>query len=178
MLDDFVQYYELATTSNTRTSPAVRAKNRAREALKKAIRQAVKEHLAHNHLLTDADRDLLGLPVYKTTRTPAPVAESYPDFDIDSSLISFLIIHFYEKDGEYKKAKPAGQHGAEIRWMISDMPVMDANELIHSSFDTRTPFRLEFSGNERGQTVYLALRWENTRGKKGPWSAIKSAIIP
>jgi hypothetical protein len=31
---------------------------------------------------------------------------------------------------------------------------------------------------QRGKTVYFALRWENTRGEKGPWSEIMSAIIP
>jgi hypothetical protein len=62
--------------------------------------------------------------------------------------------------------------------MISDVPVVDVNELIHSAFDTRTPFSLEFQGHERGKTVYLALRWENTRGEKGPWSSVQSAIIP
>jgi hypothetical protein len=76
------------------------------------------------------------------------------------------------------KAKPAGQHGAEIRWAISDTPVVDVAALARSSFDTRTPFTLEFQGHERGQTVYFCLCWENTRGEKGPWSEIQSAIIP
>jgi hypothetical protein len=62
--------------------------------------------------------------------------------------------------------------------MISDVPMVDANELVHSVFDTRTPFTLEFGGHERGKTVYFALRWENTRGQKGHWSPIQSAIIP
>jgi hypothetical protein len=43
---------------------------------------------------------------------------------------------------------------------------------------TRTPFTLEFSGHERGKTVYFALRWENTRGEKGHWSPIQNAIVP
>jgi hypothetical protein len=35
-----------------------------------------------------------------------------------------------------------------------------------------------FENDQRGKTVYFALRWENTRGEKGPWSAIQIAIIP
>jgi hypothetical protein len=62
--------------------------------------------------------------------------------------------------------------------MVSDVPILDADELVHSSFDTHTPFKLKFNGHERGKTVYFALRWENTRGEKGPWSAVISAIIP
>jgi hypothetical protein len=45
----------------------------------------------------------------------------------------------------------------EIRRAISDTPIVDVTELIHSSFDTRTPFTLEFQGHERGKTVYFCL---------------------
>ncbi|MDR1273488.1 MAG: hypothetical protein LBK12_02965, partial [Odoribacteraceae bacterium] len=66
----------------------------------------------------------------------------------------------------------------EIRWAISETPVVNVDDLTHSAFDTRTPFNLEFRGEERGKAVYFCLRWENTRGEKGPWSEIQSAIIP
>jgi hypothetical protein len=106
------------------------------------------------------------------------VATTYPDFDIDSSIIRCLIIHFFNQGGKKSKAKPAGQHGAQIRWAVSDMPIVDVSELTRSSIDTHTPFTLEFEGHERGKTVYFCLCWENTRGERGPWSEIVSAIIP
>jgi hypothetical protein len=34
-----------------------------------------------------------------------------------------------------------------------------------------------FSGRS-GKKIYFILRWENTRGKKGLWSEIVSAVIP
>jgi hypothetical protein len=176
--DVYAQKLEVATESATRTSVNIKEKNAAKKVLKTHIRLSVGEYLNRNHLLTDGDRDMLGLRVYKKTHTPAPVAETYPDFDIDTRLLSHLIIHFFEKDGDHKRGKPAGQHGAEINWIISDVPMIDANEFTHSSFDTRTPLTLEFSGHDRGKTVYLAIRWENTRGLKGPWSPIQKAIIP
>jgi hypothetical protein len=43
---------------------------------------------------------------------------------------------------------------------------------------TRTSLTLEFDEPDRGKTVYFCLRWENTRGQKGPWSPIQKAIIP
>jgi hypothetical protein len=156
----------------------VQAKNDSRKTLEKSLRQAVKEYLANNHLVTDEDRDNLGLPIHKTTRTPAPVATTYPDFDVDSSVIRRLTVHFYDQGSKKSKAKPAGQHGAEIKWAILDAPPASLNDLIHSAFDTHTPFTLEFDENQRGQTVYFCLCWENTRGEKGPWSEIVSAIIP
>jgi hypothetical protein len=120
----------------------------------------------------------MGIALPNPSRTPAPVATTFPDSDVDSGTLRRLIINFYDAGKKKSKAKPAGQHGAEICWAISDVPVIDISELNHSVFDTHTPLTLEFQGHERGQTVYFALRWENTRGEKGPWSAIQSAIIP
>ena len=174
----FSEKLTTAEAPATRTKAAVQAKNNARKAFEKRLRQVIKEYLTYNHALTDEDRDDLGLPIYKTTRTKAPVATNYPDFDIDSGTIRRLVIHFFDQGSVKSKAKPAGQHGSEIRWAILDTPPVDVADLIHSSFDTRTPFTLDFEGHERGKTVYFCLCWENTRGEKGPWSEIQSAIIP
>jgi hypothetical protein len=162
----------------TRNHLIVTEKRNARNAYETEIRKFVKSYLAYNPAVTDNDREELGLTVPKHSRTPAPVATTYPDFDIDSGTIRRLTIHFYDQGSKKSKAKPEGQHGAEIRWIISDVPVVDVPELIHSSFDTHTPLTLEFAGHERGKTVYFCLCWENTRGEKGPWSEIQSAVIP
>jgi hypothetical protein len=175
---DYQQKLDIAEDPTTRTKLTVQAKNTAKNVLKKTARLVVKEYLTFNHAVTDEDRDGLGIPIRKTTRTPSQVATTYPDFDIDSGTIRRLIIHFFDQGQKKSKAKPAGQHGAEIRWIISDVPVVDVEVLIHSSFDTHTPFTLEFQGHERGKTVYFCLCWENTRGEKGPWSEIQNAIIP
>jgi hypothetical protein len=175
---DFEEKLDIAEAPSTRTKGAIDDKNGAKKKLTKDVRAAVLRYLTYNPDVTDKDRDDLGIPIHKTTRTPAPVAETFPDFDIDTSIICCLIIHFFDRGQKKTKAKPPGQHGAEIRWMISEVPMVDANELIHSSFDTRTPFTLEFGGHERGKTVYFALRWENTRGQKGHWSPIQNAFIP
>jgi hypothetical protein len=176
--DDFAQKFKLATTPATRTAPAVLEKDQARNALKKAVRQAVKEYLTYNHLLTDGERNNLGLPIHKATHTRAPVATSYPHFEIDTHLLRHLTIHFYDEGKEKSKARPAGQLGAEIVWAIRDTPPANIADLIHSSLDPHSPFTLEFEGHERGKTVYFCLCWINTHGQKGPWSQIKNAIVP
>jgi hypothetical protein len=178
MYADFLSKYNITESPATRTKVTTVEKNTSRATLLRALRQAIGEYLTYNHNVTDSDRTSLGLPVYKTTRTPAKVADTYPDSDVDSSLIRRLIIRFYDHGKKTSKAKPEGQHGAELYWVISDMPVVSVDELIHSAFSTRSPFSLEFRDEDRGKTVYFCLRWENTRGKKGPWGKIQSAIIP
>jgi hypothetical protein len=168
----------IAEAPETRTKPAIRDKDVARKSLETSLRQAVGEYLSRNHLLTDVDRETLGLPLYKSGRTPSPVANDSPDVDVDTSILAHLIIHFFVRGGRHRKGKHAGQHGVEIGWLISDMPPARWDELTHSAIDTNSPFTLAFENDQRGKTVYFALRWENTRGEKGPWSEIMNAIIP
>jgi hypothetical protein len=102
---------------------------------------------------------------------------SYPDMDVDSSTIRRLTIGFRDQ-GKDSKAKPFGVHGAEIKWGICPTPPAGVDDLPTSSFDTRTPFTIEFTDEQRGSVVYFCLRWENTTGVKGPWREIMSAIVP
>jgi hypothetical protein len=176
-ITEYEDAYEKAQDPN-RGKADVKAKNVARDRLKKSTRQFNNEHLEYNSAISDVEREEMGLPVHKTTRTPSQIAADAPDIDVDTSVPGHLGFHFFEKGSRHKKGKPKGQHGAEIAWVISDVPPTKWADLIHSNIDTNSPFTLEFENDQRGKTVYFALRWENTRGEKGPWSVIQSAVIP
>jgi peptide methionine sulfoxide reductase MsrA len=62
--------------------------------------------------------------------------------------------------------------------VIADTKPVHIKEVTRSYFDTHTPLVIEFDEEDRGKTFWYAVRWENTRGEKGPWSEIMSAIIP
>jgi hypothetical protein len=141
------------------------------------MRLFIKAYMTYNPKITDDERKVMGLPVHKKGRTPVPIPERYPFFKIDSSVIRRLKIHFYD-DANERRQKPDGVHGAEIRWDFSDIPVVNPDSMTNSGFDTASPYTVEFAGEDRGRMVYFALRWENTRGEKGPWSEIISAIVP
>jgi hypothetical protein len=175
--DDFVAKYTAGTTISTRTKATIMAKNSSMKALKDALRIFIREYLTNNHLVLDTDRENMGLPVHKKDRTPIPVPTTYPFYTIDTSTIRVLVINFYDTSIK-KRAKPFGVHGAEIMYEISETPLVNPDDLRHSAFDTRSPFRLSFRGEDRGKTVWFCLRWENNRGEKGPWSEIVSAVIP
>jgi hypothetical protein len=175
--DVWDEKYARAEAPETRTKAVIKEKDKAREALVAKVRQTNSEYLTFSHLVTDADRDNMGLPIHKTTRTPVPPPTKFPEYEVGTSVIRQLTVHFRDQ-GSTKKAKPEGVHGAEIRWAILGAPPLSIDELIHSSFDTRSPFTLVFDESQRGKTVYFCLCWENTTGAKGPWSEIVNAIIP
>jgi hypothetical protein len=166
-----------AKNPNDRTRAQITAKREARKVYESALRIFIKAYLTYNPKVSDDERKVLGLPVHKKRRTPAAVPKVYPFFKVDSSVIRRLGIYFFD-DANERRQKPDGVHGAQIRWDFSDIPVVSPEKLIRSEFDTSSPHTIEFNGEDRGRTVYIALRWENTRGEPGPWSEIISAIVP
>jgi len=164
------------TKSPVRNSIIVSEKNEARKALIAAIRELVNFRLK-NPVITDSQLVTLGLRPRDKTRKPCPVPVTYPELQIDRSVIRQLTVH-YRDAGSERKAKPAGVHGVEIRWSILSTTPTHVDNLIVSSFCTKTPFALSFNEDERGKWVYFCARWENKRGGKGPWSEIVGAVIP
>jgi hypothetical protein len=161
----------------TRTPTITFVKNEKRDVYETSLRKLVKI-LQNDPRVTDDDLNSMGIVIPSSSKKPSKVATTYPDYDIDSSVIRQLRILFYDQGQKKSKAKPEGQHGVEIRWAILDAPPGSLKDLINSSFDTHTPFTLTFDESDRGKTVYFCLCWENTRGIKGPWSEIQKAIIP
>jgi hypothetical protein len=152
-------------------------KTKCRTALEKAIRPFIKEYIANNHLISDKDRIHLGVTVRDPNPTPTPVSDKPPFIIIVLLSAGVILIKFGDIETG-KRGKPLGQTGAELAYAILDNKPEDWDELSHSIFSTRSPFRLSFKGTERGKILYFALRWQNTRGEKGPWSEIMSVIIP
>jgi hypothetical protein len=180
LLDVFSKKLRRAKSPGTRTKTAVMVKNDARDALKKAIRQAVKEYLTNNRALTGEDRVALGLPIYKTSRTRVAIPDEKPDFSIMQATGSRLKVYFHAHDEERTKslAKPHGVHAIEIVWALLDTPPEAYEDLIHSVTDTRSPHVFQFNLPDGGKRFYCCTRWENTRCEKGPWSEIRDAIVP
>ncbi|MDR1382146.1 MAG: hypothetical protein LBJ47_11800, partial [Tannerella sp.] len=128
-------------------------------------------NLQCNTQVTDDQRRAAGVVIRDRKPTPVKAPAEYPLFRIDSSMIRLLIIYFQALImGGRSRAKPHGVHGADIRWAILATAPASVDELTNSSFDTRSPFTLTFDERDRGKTAYFCLRWESTRGEKGPWS--------
>ncbi|MDR1500276.1 MAG: hypothetical protein LBI58_04775 [Tannerellaceae bacterium] len=131
-------------------------------------------------LVENADLVAMNLPLKPTYQhhQRSPIADNMPSFDILPIEGHRLRIFFYPGHSSAHVAKPRGQHGAEIRWILAEEPVKDVEELTQSSFHTASPCTLNFGVNDHGKRIQIALRWENNRGQKGPWSAIAINYIP
>ncbi|MDR1646138.1 MAG: hypothetical protein LBS05_10040 [Tannerellaceae bacterium] len=181
-------YDGIFTTFKTRVNawknPATRTKvisDKVREVEKEFIRQyrLLIAMLKANQEMSDADLEAAGAPKRPSgKRTPAPVATVPPGFEIVPMPGHQLRIDFFPLGEKSDGGKPEGQHGAEIKWGFSDLAVEDPEVLDHSHFDTASPAIITFKGSEMGRKVYIALRWENSRALKGPWSIPVEAVVP
>jgi hypothetical protein len=180
LYDDFAAKMTAVEDTSTRTRAAVLLKNDARKTLEAAIRHAVKWYLTGNELLTVEDRTLLGLRIYKTHRSLTPAPTVSPLFSIEPKGGQRLSIRFSASSEKFRHiyAKPEGVRAVEIQWSILAEPPHHSDDLRHSVIATRSPYIFQFAMEEAGKRCYFCLRWENTRGEKGPWSPIQHAIIP
>jgi hypothetical protein len=173
---EFERDYLRATDIQTRTPAAIATKNNSMKRFKTNFRKYIKGYITYNPRVTDEDRHIMELTVHDTKPTPAPVSDTAPYVKLELPSPGIIVISFGDKEGVHR-GKPPGQHGAELIYAILNEKPKDWEELIHSTFSTRSPFRLSFKGTDRGKVLYFALRWDNTRGEKGPWSEILSVII-
>ena len=152
-------------------------KDEAKDAAKSAMRDFANTSIRYNKRMPDEDRLNYGIRPLDKTATPGTEPRTYPEAETDTSVIRQLTIGFWD-NATKKRGKPHGVHGAEIRWAQLDSPPASEQDLVHSDFDTATPFTLRFDESQRGKRVYFCLRWESTTNLKGPFSGIYSAIIP
>jgi len=119
----------------------------------------------------------LGLPLPDHIRTDHVNVTEEVDFVLEIAGIRQVHVRFWQH-GLSSMAKPMGYDGAVVVWGVRDTPPAEPEELASHTMASRTPHTLQFAEEERGGTVYIALRWQNERGNTGPWSDIKSTVIP
>jgi hypothetical protein len=148
------------------------------KAFREVYRQLYTGFLKNSPLVSNEDLLEMGMPE-RSDGNGSSVSEPTTYVEATVTLVgpAVIDIHFRDKDSR-RKGKPYGMHGVEIAWAILDAPPVNWEELIHSSFYTHSPLRKTFENDQRGKTIYFALRWENTTGEKGPWNEIQNAIIP
>ena len=153
------------------------AKDDSRTAYATLIRAAVGQ-MQKNPAVTDTQRQAMSLTVPDTTRTPAAVPASRPAGKIDSSQRLSHKIEFRDEATPTSRAKPAGVTACEL-WLFTGTTPPAGPEAMHlQGVDLSTPYLMEFDSADASKTAWWALRWVNTKGEHGPWSATVSATIP
>jgi hypothetical protein len=164
--------YPASQNNNTRTKSIVDNKDIAKENLMATLRTVYADIPAS--ALTVEDRNTLNIASRSTSRTPSPVPTTKPIAQVDTSKRLQHTVSFTNEDGTL--AKPEGVRGCQIWFKIGE-PALDPSELSYMATDSASPYIYTFDGETAGKNVYYWLRWENTRGKTGPWSDVVMATV-
>lgn len=168
----WITAFNKASNKQNRTAADVQAKEDARKAYEKALRNFVAQWLANNAKVANSDRERMGLTVKSSSRTAVAVPSTAPNATIDFSTRLQHSIAYADETTPTTKAKPAGVHGSEV-WV----KLGDEAEFRFLGTNTSSPFQAVFADADAGKTAQYRLRWVNTRGEHGPWSSIISATI-
>ncbi|MDR1336922.1 MAG: hypothetical protein LBK22_08845 [Tannerella sp.] len=176
--EEWVATYTVAKNRRNRTSADVAAKTEAGDTYKNGIRKFKKRFLVENPDVSDADVIRMGFRVPKKHHTRAKVPTSHPA-QKNVRHLSSRVYEFHVVDSEHEgRAKPEGVHGFEMGYLFGVAGQTVAPEqFTHSAFSTATPLLLTLPPEALAQTLYLAYRWENTRGEKGPWSEVYEIVV-
>jgi hypothetical protein len=169
--------YAVYSNPATRTPAVTQEKNDAKKAYKAALRTFIQGQIMRNPLVSDASHRSIGLSVYdrKPTLTHAP--ETRTEVEVDFSQIMQHTLRV--RDSESKSvAKPPRVIGFELWRRIGGDTTLSFQDMEFVGLVTRSPYIVKYTSADRGKTVCYASRWVSTRGQRGPWSEIISAIIP
>ena len=171
--------YQIAIDPATRTPAAVQDKNDAKKTFIGDARIYCKGYLLYNQLLTNADRDLLQLPIPDKKPTPVPPPKGTPEGRVDTSVHQRHTIHVVDTKEEHPRGGlPDGVYGFEI-WSCrgGEIPT-DDKAFTYVATSTTSTHVIDYPLAEVGTTVGYRFRYINARNQPGPWSEIIFAVIP
>jgi hypothetical protein len=172
----FKALYEQCQTPS-HTALDIQAKKELKTELIDKERHFVRFHLQNNEKMTDNGREALRIPIYDKTPTHHPPPDSHPIITSSSKNPYELMLHIHDSESG-KRAKPEHANGAVLFWSVSETVITNPEDLKTSLLVTRTPHIMRFPPPDRGKILYIAGRWQNGVGEKGPWGEIVSAVIP
>jgi hypothetical protein len=179
-LNELLGKYKLAleTAHDARhTTQDIEKKNEAKEELMTEVRQFVGMHIAYNKNITNDERKVCGLPIYDNTWTPTKIPDTFPLLDEFLHPAPARIVLKMRDSKTKKAAKPDEVHGTEIRFTVREVQVYDVEDMEQSGFVTRMKALFQFTGKQVRMYFSFCMRYENSRGEKGPWSPVYHIVI-
>ena len=143
--------------------------------------------------LTEKDIADLGLNMPDTI--PTPVSDPAGQVSATVQLVGSHLLRLITEHVEGTPIDPKADYGCRIYWgvmpqgggtleqaagvkhYLQSVPV-SGNELPNSLFTKRRREMFDFPAEDSAKTVYFCIRYENSKGKSGPWGPFVQAVIP
>ena len=129
--------------------------------------------------LTEADMAALGLRIKDTTPTPVADPTGQAEAVISYPGRTQLQLRINHVEGTPLDTK--ANYGCRVYYGVyaaAETPPATGKELRDSKFTRQKKMLFTFEPEDTGKTAYFAIRYENSKGKTGPWGPMFSALIP
>jgi hypothetical protein len=177
-LDDFVAKNTKAMAISC-TKLDITIRNEARKLSEKLLRSYVQGFIAKNPLVTVADKEAMQITVADSVPTSAGIPTGMASADIQYPGSTQLLLRIKHVEGTEFDEK--ANYGYRIYYGVyapNDTPPATGKDL-HLSRFTRTKKELFlFEPEDSGNKAWFCIRYENSKGKPGPWGTLFYAIIP
>ena len=144
-----------------------------------AVMRDIKKRYFYNPPLTDADLLSLGLKPKDTE--PTPVADPTGMAEASIAFPGRTQLRIYIKHVGEKEKDARVNYGCRIYYGLyaaDATPPATGNDLRESRFTRRKKELFTFEPKDTGKIAYFCIRYENSKGKAGPWGMLTSALIP
>lgn len=158
----------VATRSNTRTVPAVQAKNDARKVLIALSRRLAGIVQVYPET-TDTMRAELGLTIRKKRIRAVAVPPEAPDLQITSTMDGSVKLHIGKREGE-GRARPAGAKGYTWFYCVGDVYPESLSGWTFGGNGIDSILEALLPRVEPGAKVWFTANWFNNRMQPGPSS--------
>ena len=181
-----------AEHETTRTPVATEKCREAFTALTEKMR-FIKNHYLLVPPLENSDIVSLGLRIKDTNPSPVPPPSGFAEADVSYPGVQTLELHCRPVAGQ-PPLDPRSDYGYRVYYGVlphggatveaatgPKRELMKApltgEDLPHSQWMRRRKERFYFTGDS-GKTAWFCIRYENSKGDKGPWGPLFSAVIP
>ena len=168
LIDDF-EAKLLKMDDPNHGSVDTREKKDARQTLEKEARGFVQGYIAKNPMVTNADKESMGLPIYDTTPTSVnvPVGQAVANVEyLGGQVLQLFISHVSGTPSDEK-----ANYGCKIYYDVfadSDPQPVSGENLTRHMFTRRKKEVIRFAPSDVKKTAYFCIRYENSKGKPGP----------
>jgi len=173
--------YETATNPDTRTSPAVAAKDAARASAEATVRPYAQQ-ISKNAAVSTEDKTAIGVNIPNFSPVPIPPPTTFPQLGFRSATPLVHLLQYQDSELGTGKKKPFGAIGVEIWRSVGTVPATDPDQTTYYGQFTKSPLRVSFSADQVGKICTYFARWVTRSGpggvaQTGPWSAPLTATV-
>jgi len=147
------------------------AKREARANLVKAWRNYIQRHVAKNDLVTNADRQNMGLNLYSPP-VPIPAPAHHVSGELTFPALGTLRIVNIKPTSDFDDKRSA--FSVQIKFGY-ERPVLP-DDLPNDRITKRKSLRLDLR-EHRGKPVFVCMRYINQKGQTGPWGTMLEGFV-